>query len=91
VAVLDRKVAVQAEELALAEREVAEMTAQLKSAAAGVGDGPAPRPLSDAELGLDDAAALRQSLDTMGRAAARASAEADAEARLAELKRRMGR
>jgi hypothetical protein len=91
VAVLERKVIVQTDELALAEREVAEMTTQLKAAAAGVGDGPAPRPLSDAELGLDGDVPLRQSLDALGRDAARASAAADAEARLAELKRRMGR
>jgi phage shock protein A len=87
VAVLERKLAVQEEEAALAEREVAEMTAQLKAAAAGVGDGPAPRAPRDADLGLPDEAPLRQELDGLRRAAA----EADAEARLAALKRRMGR
>jgi hypothetical protein len=87
VAVLERKLAAQEDEVALAERELAELTAQLKAAAAGVGDGPAPRAPSDAELGLGDDAALRQELDGLRRA----NVDAAAEARLAELKRRMGR
>jgi phage shock protein A len=91
VAVLERKLTAQDDEIALAEREVAEMTASLKAAAAGVGDAPAPRPPSDADLGLPDDAPLRGELDAMQRAAQRASAEQGAEARLAELKRRMGR
>jgi hypothetical protein len=91
VAILERKLAAQNDELALAERDLAAMTAQLKGAAVGVGDGPAPRAPSDAELGLPDDAPLRGELDALGRAAKRNAAEQDAEARLAELKRRMGR
>jgi hypothetical protein len=83
--------AVQEDELALAERDLAAMTAQLKGAAVGVGDGPSPRAPSDADLGLPDDAPLRGELDALGRAAKRSAAEQDAEARLAELKRRMGR
>ncbi len=91
VAVLEAKLAAQIAEVELAERELAEMTAQLKAAAAGVGDLPPSRAPSDAELGLDDPAPLQRDLDALGRAAARARAEDDAEARLAELKRKMGR
>ena len=91
VAVLERKLAAQAEELALTERELAAMTAHLKGAALGIGDTPPPRGPTDAELGLPDDAPLRSALDALGRAARRSAAEQDAEARLAELKRRMGR
>jgi hypothetical protein len=91
VAVLEAKWSAQVAEVELATRELAEMTAQLKAAAAGVGDGPAPRMPSDAELGLRDDAPLHRELDALDRAAARTRADEDAEARLAELKRKMGR
>lgn len=91
VAVLERKLAAQTDELALTEREVAALTAQLKGAALGIGDTPTPRGPTDAELGLPDDAPLRGELDALGRAAKRSALEQDAEARLAELKRRMGR
>ena len=91
VAVLERKLAAQSDELALAERELAAMTAQLKGASLGIGDTPTPRGPTDAELGLPDDAPLRGELDALGRAARRNAAEQEAEARLAELKRRMGR
>jgi len=63
---------------------------QLKSASAGVGSGaPAPGP-TDADLGLPDAAALHAELDGLARQRARSAAEAAADERLAELKKRMG-
>jgi uncharacterized membrane protein len=81
VEVLERKLAAQESELALAEREVEEMTAQLRSMAAGVGPTAAPAPELDAE----------PDLDALERAAQRAARESAAERQLEELKRRMGR
>lgn len=91
VAVLEAKLAAQEAEADLAERELREMTSQLRAAAAGVGDGPAPRFPSDEELGLQDDAPLRQELDGLRRAAEREARDRDADARLAELKKKMGR
>jgi phage shock protein A len=91
VTVLEAKLAAQEAEAALAERELSEMTTQLRAAASGIGDGPAPRFPSDDELGLPDDAPLRQELDGLQRAAERETRERDADARLAELKKKMGR
>jgi len=90
VTVLENKLAAQQAEIELAERELAEMTAQLRAAAAGVGDGPAARPPSDAELGLSDDEALGSQINALRRAAERAAHERTADDRLAELKKRMG-
>lgn len=68
--VLERKCSAQEAELALAEREIAEMTLEFKHAASGA-------PLPDAPKA--------PSGDR------RSAAELDAELRLAELKRRMGK
>lgn len=81
--VLQRKLGAQEEELALAEREVEEMTAQLKAAASSA-SGIAGRPAApDLEEGnpADD---LRRTMDS-------ASRDAAAEQQLQELKRRMRR
>lgn len=99
VAVLERKLEAQESELALVERELAEMTQQYRAAAAGVGSGmrsgavPAADPAGlEGTDPLDDTgAALNRELDGLHRAQRRAAAEADADARLAELKRRMGK
>lgn len=105
VAVLGRKLEAQQEELALVEREVEEMTSQLKAAAAGVGSGMPPGTVGGAPAdlggvggtaaggaGLDDEhSALEQEIAGLDRAQRRAAAEAEADARLAELKRRMGK
>lgn len=96
VALLERKLEVQEGELALVEREVDEMKTQFKAASAGVGSGlragrPGTAPPSDAELGLDDrGAGLAQELGAMDRERRRRASEADADARLAELKKKMG-
>lgn len=85
--VLARKVAVQEEELALGEREVSEMTAELRRAIGGVAPVPgvAADPLADAQsAALDELSALERSR-------ARAARDASADERLAELKRRMGK
>jgi hypothetical protein len=96
VAVLERKLEAQEAEAELAERELAGMMAQLKSANAGVGSntgsaGAASAGVSDAELGLPDDSRLHADLDDLARASKRSTADADADARLAELKKRMGR
>ncbi len=95
VAVLERKLEAQEAEAQLAERELAEMMSQLKAANAGVGStteptGRASRGISDEELGLPDDTKLHAELDNLSRANKRSAADADAEAKLAELKKKMG-
>lgn len=94
VAILRRKVEAQEAELALAEREVEEMKSQLKAAVSGVGSGLSPdtSPAAAVNDVLDDGRAdLERELDSLKRAQHRSAAEAEADARLAELKRRMGK
>lgn len=86
VVVLEKKLAAQIEELALAEHEIDEMTAQLRAAHVGavppdVAPAPAPDPLEDARAETD---ALRRDID-------RAARDAHAQRQLDELKRRMGK
>ena len=82
-AVLERKLAAQEAEVTLAEQELAEMTARLKAAGAGIGPaGGAPR-VPDGEP-ADADATLRRDID-------RSAREAQADQLLAELKRRMGK
>jgi hypothetical protein len=87
IEVMSRKLAVQGDELALGEREVGEMTAELRKAIGGVPPVPgvAADPLADA-----DSAALDE-LSSLERSRARAARDAHADERLAELKRRMGK
>jgi hypothetical protein len=96
-AVLERKLEAQAAELAMVEREVAEMTTELRLAMSGA---PMPRgaaardaeAAAEADSVLDDGGAnVAQEIDAMGRARARAERDAEAERRLEELKRRMGK
>ncbi|MCC7195178.1 MAG: hypothetical protein IT356_06455 [Gemmatimonadaceae bacterium] len=93
IAVLERKLAAQEDEAALAERDYDEMLKQLKAANAGVGSGMTPesRGPTDAELGLPDDSDLRAELDSLARGRSRSDAEAAAAIRLEELKRKMGR
>lgn len=96
VAVLERKLEAQEAEAQLAEKELGEMMSQLKAANAGVGSntdpaGGGPREISDAELGLPDDGKLHSELDSLARSNKRSAADADAEAKLAELKKRMGK
>jgi hypothetical protein len=91
VGVLETKLRAQEAEVALAEREMDEMSSQLRAAAAGAGDGPAPRGPTDSELGLPDDGALSGELNELRRASERAARERTAEERLEELKKRMGR
>jgi hypothetical protein len=96
VVVLEQKVAIQERELALAEDEVLEMTRAFKAAAAGAGPpgaGAGPSIDEAAAREVDDALAGPQAadFDTIGRKQAREERNAEAERRLAELKRRMGK
>lgn len=92
LAVLEQKLAVQESELALVEREVAEMKEQLKAALAGVGSGMRAGTVDTAVDPLDEGrAGVEQQLNELKRAERRASAAAEADAALAELKKRMGR
>lgn len=101
IAVLERKLEAQEAEAALARRDYDEMLVQLKAASAGAGSvsaggaGAAPagtaRAPTDEELGLPDDASLRAELDAMHRQRTRADKDAEATARLDELKRRMAK
>jgi hypothetical protein len=95
VEVLTRKLDAQEAELAIAERDVAEMTAELKRAMLGVpGGGTASirdEAAAETEAVIDDSRGVAAELDSIGRARAREARDADAEQRLAELKRRMGK
>ena len=89
VTVLEQKLVVQEAELAMAEREVEEMTAELKLAAAGV-DSAGPLATDPSGIAADPAAEhLQQELDSLARARRRAATEAEADEKLAALKRRM--
>ena len=97
VAVYTRKLEAQEAELIIAERDVAEMSAELKSAVRGTAPAGSSPPADEraAAAAADDAAGdssrVAEELDAMGRSRARADRDADAERRLAELKRRMGK
>ena len=112
VTVLEAKLQAQEAELALVEREVEEMGAELKRAMSGVpGTAPgaaqvggsadedpmggedtrAPRDAADDPLADDEASRLETEINAAARAGRRARLEQEADARLAELKRRMGK
>jgi hypothetical protein len=98
VAVLTRKLEAQEAELAIAEREVAEMTAELKRASLGAtpagGGGPSIEKDAAAEAeraASGDASRVAEELDAMARARSRAERDAEAARKLEELKRRMGK
>jgi hypothetical protein len=99
VDVLQQRVTAQEAELALAERDVAAMSAELKAVLAGT-DPRAHASVADTSAGSSpgagagdepDTGALREELDSLGRSRERATREADADRRLDELKRRMGK
>ena len=96
VDVLRRKLEAQDAELAMVEREVAEMTTELKQAMMGVGGGSQRSSIDDAArkeveetLGRDSGVGAE--IDSIARAGRRAEREAEAERQLAELKKRMGK
>jgi hypothetical protein len=92
VSVLQRKVDAQVSELELAERDVAQMSAELKAAATGA-EIPSGGPDVDRSLDGGDGGdgALRDEINGIDRARRQADREADAARRLDELKRKMGK
>jgi hypothetical protein len=88
---IEKKYEVEMGELSLLEREVEEMTEQFKAAGSGVGSGLRSGSVDEAQSLDEKDATLNQELSGLNRQQKRAAAEADADARLAELKRRMGR
>ena len=92
LAVLEQKLGAQESELALVEHDVAEMKEQLRAAMAGVGSGMRAGTVDAMRDPLDDEkAGLEGQLNDLKRAERRQAANADADAALAELKKRMGR
>ena len=98
VAILRQKVSAQEAELALAERDVNEMSAELKAVLAGTDaragslDSAQADGVSDESSdGSSTTPGLNDEIDSLGRARNRAAREEDAARRLDELKRRMGK
>lgn len=89
VAVLEEKVRVQEAEYALAEQDVSAMTTELKRAIGGLAR--SSRAESIDPLADPDREALYDEIANLERSRKRATREADAESRLADLKRRMGK
>lgn len=87
VEMLERKLAALETELALGERELDEMNAEFRTMAASARTPSAP-PAPAAQAGLDDRDAEHNALRRQAEHAARA---ADADRRLEELKKQMGR
>ena len=87
VVVLEKKLAAQQEELALAEHEIDEMTAQLRAAYVGV----VPPDVAPPPTMPDPAEQAREETDTLRRDIERTAREAAAQRHLDELKRRMGK
>jgi hypothetical protein len=100
VSLLTRKLETQEAELAMVEREVGEMNAEFKLAAAGgqpgvsagssAGAADRGAGASDEDV-LNENSGLRDELDGLARARRRAEAESSADEKLAALKRRMGK
>lgn len=91
LAVLERKLGAQEDELALAESEIESMTRDLKAASAGVGTMPPPGAAEQDPAGLEESETLRQEIDSLGRSQRREAADARADEMLEALKRRMGK
>ena len=94
--VLRRKLEAQEAELTIVEREVGEMTTELKRAAVGAGSAAGAttdelRASAEAESILDQGTKVADEIDALGRAGKRSAREAEAERPLAEVKRRMGK
>jgi hypothetical protein len=90
VELLRRKVAVQEDEVRMAEADVEAMTRDLKSAVSGTGDFAPGVSTPSPDLDLDGTRVAGE-IDALGRARARAEHQARADAELEELKRKMGK
>ena len=92
--VLRKKLEAQEAELGMVEREVGEMTAELKQAmldAGGSSGSIADEARAEADAVLDDSSSVADEIDAISRAGRRSARESEAEQKLAELKRRMGK
>lgn len=103
LAVLERKLAAQEQEQEIAQRDVRDMSAELRAALTGApppgtvgGAAATPTPAGEedplADIGREERADdLAQGIDALGRQSRRAEQQQRAEDMLAELKRRMGK
>jgi hypothetical protein len=95
VAVLEAKVAAQTQEVDLAERELSEMKQELKTASIGAPPGPSAQQEAERELdeALGDSAAAQTSaeIDALARQRKRADIDAEAQRKLDEMKKNMGK
>ena len=91
VAVLEKKLAAQRDEAALAEREVAEMTEQLKSVERDRAAREASGHVASARAGMGEPSAPEAEDEVLKTRMDRAAREAAAAEQLAALKRKMGR
>ena len=95
VAVLERKLEVQRDEVAMAERESAELLARLKQARQGLDAGGRPASTDAAWRSLEAAGGVRPETDVeselLKTRADRAAMEQAAEAQLAHLKKKLGK
>jgi hypothetical protein len=94
LALLEEKFALQTRELELAEREVTEMKAEIRTAmigAPGVSSSSDADPLDDPLEDGPPASQTSAEIDALARARARADRAADADRRLEELKKKMGK
>jgi hypothetical protein len=91
VELLRKKVVVQEDELRIAESDIASMSADLRAAASGTGEFAPNVPASAApDLDAPDGP-LASEIEALGRARDRATRQAEADQKLEELKRRMGK
>jgi hypothetical protein len=94
VAMLESKLMVQQQEITMVEREYEEMSSQLRLAMAGVAPGGASADTAarrEVDALLNDEPSPESSSSAPPTRRTRAEKEADAESRLADLKRRMGK
>jgi hypothetical protein len=93
LALLEEKFALQTRELELAEREVSEMKAEIRTAMIGAPGVPSTDPdaLDDPLEDGPPASQTSAEIDALARARARADRAADADRRLEELKKKMGK
>ena len=92
--VLRKKLEAQEAELGMVEREVGEMTTELKQAMLGAGGSASSvddEAGAEADSILNEGKDVADEIDSISRAGRRTARESEAEQKLAELKRRMGK
>lgn len=89
IAVLERRLAVQQDEMLLLERDYSELSESYRLARRGIPPSPPPR-VTEADLGLEDPAVERD-LEGLERRATREELDAAVQAQLAALKAKLGK